>query len=75
MRIAAGNAQITGSSSTNNTASGIVAEVPGVRIGSNRAVGNAQYGINAPGAVDLGGNRARNNGVGQCFGVVCNPRT
>ena len=41
-------------------------------VDSNTAVDNARWGIHAPGAVDLGGNRAWGNGnQPQCVGVVC----
>jgi parallel beta-helix repeat protein len=41
-------------------------------LGSNSANDNGDYGIEAPGAIDLGGNRAAGNGnPQQCTGVVC----
>ena len=41
-------------------------------IGGNSARNNTGWGINAPGATDLGGNTARHNGnEPQCVGVVC----
>ena len=39
-------------------------------IGSTNAYQNTRYGIYAPGATDLGGNRAWQNGK-PCVGVVC----
>lgn len=56
---------------TGSTGSGIVAHLPGVAIGGNTAKRNGGYGIDAPGAVDRGGNVASGNGAGQCVGVVC----
>jgi len=44
----------------------------GIRIGGTTAVKNSGWGIHAPEAVDLGGNRAWGNGRSpQCVGVVC----
>jgi hypothetical protein len=49
---------------------------PTVRVGSNVARDNIGWGINLPGAVDLGGNTARGNGrTPQCAGVVCPARS
>ena len=53
--------------------------IAGVLVKSNFARGSSGYGINAPGAVDGGGNKASdNNGYfgtesleDQCIGVVC----
>jgi parallel beta-helix repeat protein len=42
----------------------------GVRIGQNVAAYSSQYGIFAPGATDLGGNKAVRNAK-PCVGVVC----
>lgn len=56
---------------TASAQSGIVAHLPGVAIGGNTAKRNGGYGIDAPGAVDRGGNVASNNLAGQCIGVVC----
>ena len=39
-------------------------------VGDNNAYRNSRYGIWAPWATDLGGNRARQNGR-PCVGVVC----
>ena len=51
---------------------GIYVTDGGVSLGANRAIANKRYGIFAPGAVDLGNNRARGNGHSpQCVGVVC----
>ncbi|MGC5221196.1 right-handed parallel beta-helix repeat-containing protein [Micromonospora sp. DT81.3] len=55
----------------NHTGSGITTELPGLEVGGNTAKNNGGYGIYAPGAVDLGGNVAFNNDLGQCVGVVC----
>ncbi|GMU10573.1 right-handed parallel beta-helix repeat-containing protein [Corallococcus caeni] len=39
----------------------------------NVAVGNTGWGIYAPTAYDGGGNVARNNGAGNCEGILCAP--
>ncbi len=66
---------VRGSSFRDHSIDGIYSEVPGVRLGSNSAIGNGGWGIYAPGAVDEGGNVARDNGAaGQCSGVTCAPR-
>ncbi|GCE77534.1 right-handed parallel beta-helix repeat-containing protein [Cellulomonas biazotea] len=45
---------------------------PATSIGGNDVRGSTGWGINAPGATDLGGNVAKNNGsTPQCVGVVC----
>jgi len=54
-----------------NTGTGITSDQPGLPVGSNTALYNGGYGIDAPGAVDLGGNVAYGNKLGQCVGVVC----
>lgn len=56
---------------TKNTGTGILTELPGLPIGDNTATRNGGYGIHAPGAVDLGGNVASGNRLGDCVGVVC----
>ena len=44
----------------------------GVSLGGNHADRNSRWGINAPGATDLGGNTATGNGnEPQCVGVTC----
>jgi len=51
---------------------GILSTVPGVELKANTAIRNIGWGINAPGAIDLGGNTARGNGRSpQCVGVTC----
>lgn len=51
---------------------GVVTQEPGTSLGRNLAVGSTGWGIHAPGAVDLGGNRAWGNGnQPQCVGVAC----
>jgi parallel beta helix pectate lyase-like protein len=57
-----------------NSSNGIRAEIPGLEVGRNTAKRNGGYGIYAPGAVDLGGNVAYGNKLGQCVGVVCSAR-
>jgi len=54
-----------------NRGTGISSELPGLVVGGNTAKYNAGYGIYAPGAVDLGANKARGNKLGQCVGVSC----
>ncbi|RKG68718.1 right-handed parallel beta-helix repeat-containing protein [Corallococcus sp. CA054B] len=40
---------------------------------NNVALGNTGWGIHAPTAFNGGGNVARDNGAGDCFGIVCAP--
>lgn len=56
---------------TKNTGTGIQTDLPGLAVGDNTATKNGGFGIYAPGAVDLGGNVAWGNTLGQCVGVVC----
>ena len=56
---------------TKNAGTGIQTDLPGLAVGGNTATKNDGYGIHAPGAVDLGGNIAFGNTLGQCVGVVC----
>lgn len=56
---------------TRNTGTGIKTDLPGLAVGGNTAKKNGGYGIYAPGAIDLGGNIAFGNTLGQCVGVVC----
>ncbi len=56
---------------TRNRGTAIKTLAPGVAIGGNKATFNGDYGIDAPGAVDLGKNIAFGNRSGQCIGVVC----
>lgn len=52
----------------------VVAEIGGVRLQANAAFSNTGWGLDVPGARDLGGNRAHANGrEPQCVGVVCRP--
>jgi len=53
------------------TGSGISSTGSGLTVKNNLAVRNGGYGIYAPAANDLGGNRARLNTLGQCVGLVC----
>jgi hypothetical protein len=62
---------VTDSVFRRNARSGIIGETPGLALGGNVAVRNGGYGILAPGANDLGGNRAHGNALGQCVGVAC----
>jgi hypothetical protein len=54
-----------------NSGSGIQTDLPGLSVGANTAERNGGYGIYAPGAIDLGGNVASHNALGQCVGVLC----
>lgn len=56
---------------TKSTGTGIQTDLPGLAVGDNTATKNGGFGIYAPGAVDLGGNVAWGNRLGQCVGVVC----
>ena len=50
----------------------IGADVLGISLKSNTAVKNTRWGIYAPSATDLGGNKASGNGMSpQCVGVAC----
>ena len=75
-------ATLTGNTFTDNT-NGINVQPPPpdsdltyvTSLGTNTSIGNSGWGIYAPGATDLGGNVARQNGNRpQCIGVVCTPR-
>ena len=51
---------------------GLVVRTPGTTVARNTANHNSSWGINAPGAIDGGGNRAMGNGEpAQCLGVRC----
>lgn len=67
------SALVTGNTFSHNKSSGLRATSgSGMRIGSNVALSNGRSGIYAPGARDLGGNKASGNGLSpQCVGVVC----
>jgi hypothetical protein len=65
------NSRATGNLLVRNTGDGIQSDQPGLTVGSNTAIYNEGYGINTPGAIDLGGNVAYGNKLGQCVGVVC----
>lgn len=63
--------QIMGNRFTRNR-DGVYVKQPGTKIGGNTARKNLRWGIYAPGAVDLGGNKASRNGKPQqCVGVRC----
>ena len=76
-RYANGSMVVSHNKFLNNGGSGLVGvispDVTGtVTVANNLAVHNAEYGINLPGAVDGGGNKAVANGsTPQCVGVVC----
>ncbi|ADG75754.1 conserved hypothetical protein [Cellulomonas flavigena DSM 20109] len=62
---------LTGNTFSRN-GDGIVSDEPGLALGDNTATRNAGWGIHAPDAADLGGNRASGNGNDpQCVGVEC----
>lgn len=53
---------------------GVPGALPGVTVTSNRALRNADHGIEAAGVTDGGGNLGRANGnPAQCVGVRCTP--
>ena len=63
---------ISGNRVTNNTGDGIVISNSKVALKNNISTFNHGWGINAPGAIDAGGNRAFGNYHSpQCVGVVC----
>lgn len=62
---------ITGNVFRNNAGSGIYTDATSLAVGGNTAIGNGEYGIHAPAAIDLGGNVARGNGTADCVGLVC----
>jgi len=57
-----------------NSGTGLRSDIPGLIVHGNIAKRNGGYGIYAPDAVDLGGDIARGNRLGQCVGVVCSAR-
>lgn len=64
---------IAASAFTRNSGSGVLVDAGRASIGNVRADRNGAYGIYAPGAADLGGNRATGNASGNCVGVECAP--
>ncbi|GAA1996579.1 hypothetical protein GCM10009818_03130 [Nakamurella flavida] len=62
---------ITGNTFSRNTSSGIRTLADGLTVGANTATNNGRYGIYAPNAHDLGGNRAYGNTLGDCVGLIC----
>jgi len=54
-----------------SSGTGIKSAQPGLPVGHNTAIYNGGHGIDTLGAVDLGGNVAFQNKLGQCVGVVC----
>ena len=64
---------VTSNTATNNTNAFVFRTTngKGAALGHNTAMLNRGYGIFALGAVDLGGNRARQNSGGLCLGVIC----
>ena len=62
---------VTGNTFLRNTSSGIRTLTDGLTVGSNTATNNGRYGIYAPNAHDLGGNRAYGNVLGDCVGLIC----
>lgn len=67
----AGASAVSGSTFTRNTRDGLHTDAAGLRLRDNTAVNNGDYGLYAPGAVDLGGNVARGNQTTDCVGVTC----
>lgn len=62
---------LSGNTFTGNSSSGVRAYAAGLGLAGNTAVANGRYGIHAPGALDLGGNRAAGNPLGDCVGLSC----
>ncbi|WP_375745224.1 right-handed parallel beta-helix repeat-containing protein [Corallococcus interemptor] len=63
---------IRGNQFLSNDGDGLQVQVPGKpTVRSNVALGNTGYGLFAPTAFDGGGNVARDNGAGNCVGLVC----
>lgn len=60
-----------GNTFKNNSGTGLKTELAGLEVGLNTAKRNGGYGLYAPGAVDLGGNIASRNALGDCVGVSC----
>lgn len=65
------DSRVTGNTFSANTGNGFELTAGSARVGTNTAIGNGGYGLRVPGAVDLGGNVARDNAKGNCLGVVC----
>jgi hypothetical protein len=65
------NSRAVGNVLVKNSGTGLKSEQPGLPVGNNTAIFNGGYGIDTPGAIDLGGNIAYGNKLGQCVGVVC----
>lgn len=63
--------RLTGNIARDNTDHGIYTDGSGLTVGRNTALHNGGYGIHAPAADDLGGNRAAANGLGNCVGLTC----
>ena len=72
--LTAAGSRAVGNLFVKNSGSGIQTDLPGLEVGGNTAKNNGGYGIYAPGAIDLGGNVAFGNTLGQCVGVVCASR-
>ncbi|MBZ4420110.1 right-handed parallel beta-helix repeat-containing protein [Myxococcus sp. RHSTA-1-4] len=63
---------VSGNRFLRNRGDGLRVTFPGtLTVSGNVAIGNTGWGIHAPGVIDGGGNVARGNGAGDCFGVVC----
>ncbi|RKH91136.1 right-handed parallel beta-helix repeat-containing protein [Corallococcus sp. AB045] len=65
---------IRGNQFLSNDGDGLRVEAPGKpTVLNNVALGNTGFGLFAPTAFDGGGNVARDNGAGNCVGLVCAP--
>ena len=63
---------VAGNRASRNPDDGIDVDSPATTVTANVANDNGDYGIEAPGVTDGGGNRASGNGnPAQCLGVVC----
>jgi parallel beta-helix repeat protein len=63
--------RLIGNSVRDNSDDGIYNAGKGLTLRNNTAVRNGRYGIHAPAANDLGGNKAARNGQANCVGLTC----
>jgi hypothetical protein len=71
LNTAGGGNTVLKNTARKNNGDGIDVEKTGVQVGNNAATDNDGWGIIAAAPIDLGGNKAGGNGLGQCSGVVC----
>ncbi|WP_375765466.1 right-handed parallel beta-helix repeat-containing protein [Archangium gephyra] len=66
---------VSGNRFLDNRGDGLRVTVPStLTVSRNTAIGNTGWGLHVPGVIDGGGNVARDNGAGNCIGVVCASR-